>query len=299
MKKIFLLIVAVCSLVQATQGQTKTKNSDNGYAIEAVDKSYGEYYAFHSDTMNRDFPLLVFVPEGYKYNKSEYNVVYMLHGMNDAAMTEDGIRSMNNKKTGIKEAATAYNVIIVCPLVGNKFYLNSPLIKNDKYASLIGVELVKFVEKNYRVIKDRKNRILAGFSMGGYGAVSLLCRYPDTFSVAVSRGGALDSKSLIEDLHWDDALTDVLGNYWHNQELHHLNSCLNLLNRVRNRKDVAFVLEVGREDFLYKSNKKVEAKLKENNLPFIFAEYPGGHVWDKNCLNTMLTHLQYFVPTKK
>jgi len=223
MKKTKLLIFASFSLFYLSSAQNNTKKADNGYAIEKMDKSYGDYYAFHSDTMNKDFPVLVFLPEGYKNDKSEYNVVYMLHGVNGSALTEEGIRSMNNNKTGFKEAATAYNVIIVCPLVGNKFYLNSPINKNDKYGSLIGVELVNFVENKFRTIKNRKNRILAGFSMGGYGAVSLLCRYPETFSVALSRGGALDSKTLIEDLHWDDDIGEALGSYWQNQQQHHLN----------------------------------------------------------------------------
>ena len=287
------------SLFQLALAQTKAKKTDNGYAIEEIDKSYGDYYSLHSDTMNKDFPVLVFLPDSYKKDKSEYNVVYMLHGVNGSALTEEGIRSMNHNKTGLKEAATNYNVIIVCPLVGNKYYLNSPIYKNDKYASLIGVELVNFVENKFRTIKNRKNRIVAGFSMGGYGAVSMVCRYPETFSIAISRGGALDTKTLIEDLHWDDATNEALGSYWQNQQQHHLNGCLNLLNRVRDRRDVAFVLEVGREDFLYKSNKKVEAKLKETGLPYIFAEYPGGHAWSKNCLNSMLTHMQYFVDTRK
>lgn len=286
------------SLLANSQTKTPPKN-DNGYALDAVNKNYGQYFTFKSDTMNKAFPVLVFVPENYEKSKKEFPVVYMLHGMNNSPFTEEGIRSMYNTKTGFKEAANDFQVVIVCPLVGNKSYLNSPVNTEDKYASLIAYELVRFVESKFRVIKNRENRILAGFSMGAYGAVSLLCRYPDIFSGALGRGGAYDSKTLIEELHWDDALNKgVLGSYWQNQQHHHLNSCLNLLNRLKERKDVFFVIEIGRDDFLYPTNTKLEAKLKTLALPYIYAEYPGGHVFNKYALNSMLTHLQYFKETK-
>lgn len=290
----FLFSISIC-LIYA-----QTKKIDNGYAIETIVKTYGDYYNFHSDTMNKDFPVLVFLPDNYKANKRSLPVVYMLHGVNGAPLNEDGIRGLCSPQQGFREAANEYQVIIVCPLVGNKFYLNSPINKADKYATLIAIELVRFVESKFKVIKNRESRILAGFSMGGYGAVSLLCRYPDIFSIALSRAGALDNKSLIEKLYWDDILNkEVLGSYWEYPENHHLNSCLNLLNKVRTRKDVYFVIEVGRDDFLYDSNKKVETRLRELNMAYIYAEYPGGHEWNKYCLNSLLTHLQYFNQTKR
>lgn len=295
MKKTILSLIMI-GLSLSSQAQKKV---DNGYSIESIDKNYGDFYQFHSDTLDKDFPVLVFLPDEYKTNTKEWPVVYMLHGVNNAPFTENGVREIYNSKTGFKEAATQYKTIIICPLVGNKSYLNSPINKQDKYASLIAFELVKFTESKFKVIKNRENRILAGFSMGGYGAVSLLCRYPDIFSVALSRGGALESKTMIEENNWDDGLNkSALGSYWEYPQNHHLNGCLNLLNKVKERKDVAFVIEVGREDYLYKPNKKVEAKLKELNLPYIYAEYPGGHVWNKFTLNSLLTHLQYFKETR-
>ncbi|MDX2190171.1 MAG: alpha/beta hydrolase-fold protein [Bacteroidota bacterium] len=292
MRFVILILISSFSILLAQN------NIDNGYTKIAADKKYGEFIWFHSDSMNKDFPCLVFLPTDYKNNKKEYPVVYMLHGYNNSPFTEEGIRSMNNSATGILEAANEFQVIIVCPLVGNKYYINSPIFKEQKYASLIGTELVQMIDNKYRTKKDRNARILAGFSMGGYGAVSLLCRYPEVFSTAISRGGALDAQSLMDDLNWDDISLEILGDYWQNQKQYHLHSIVNLLNKIQNRNDVSIVLEVGREDFLYTGNKKVEAKLRTTKIPYIFAEYPGGHIWSKNALQSMLTHLQYFNKTK-
>lgn len=300
--KILILALLLSAGVYAQKAKTTKEDkpkADHGYAIGQIDKSYGEFVNFHSDTMNKDFPMLVFVPDNYATSGKDYPVVYSLHGYNNAAPTEDGLRGMILPATGVKEVANQYQVIIACPLVGNKYYMDSPILKNNKYATLIGVELVNAIEKKYRTKKDRKYRILQGFSMGGYGAVSLLCRYPDVFSVALSRGGALCQQCLIDDLNWDDASQELLGDIFENPKLYHLNSIVNLLNKIKDRDDVAIVLEVGREDFLYTGNKKVEAKLRTCKFPYIYAEYPGGHVWGRNAQNSLFTHLQYFVDTKK
>lgn len=301
MKNLLLALLMITSLTLSAQKKVSPKEEvtvDHGYTIGKIDKTYGEFVNFHSDTMNKDFPMLVFVPSNYATSKKDYPVVYSLHGYNNSTLTEEGLRSMILPATGIKEVADEYQVIIVCPLVGNKYYIDSPIYKESKYATLIGVELVRLVEQKYRAIKDRKYRILQGFSMGGYGAVSLLCRYPETFSVALSRGGALSQQALVDDLNWDDASLELLGNMFENPKLYHLHSVVNLLNKIKDRTDVAIVLEVGREDFLYTGNQKVNEKLKTCKFPFIYAEYPGGHVWSRNAMLSAFTHLQYFVKTK-
>lgn len=279
----------------AVFAQIKT---DNGYKISNQDKNYGEFVTLHSDTMQKDFPMLVFLPENYYTSKKEFPVVYSLHGYNDSPLTEDGIRKLCPPIYKFKEVATDFQVIIVCPLVGNKYYIDSPINKKEKFATLIAKELVMQIDKKYRTIKDKKGRILQGFSMGGYGAVSLLCRYPGVFSAALSRGGALSRSALLQDLNWDDASIPALGDYWENPKQYHLHEITNLLNKIKDNTDLFVVLEVGRDDFLYTGNKNVESKLKTCKFPYIYAEYPGGHEWSKNALYSLLTHLQYFIETK-
>lgn len=294
-KKSTLLWLLTLTINAFLVAQTK---SDNGYKIANQDKSYGEFVNFHSDTMQKDFPMLVFLPENYNSTKIDFPVIYSLHGYNQSPLTEEGIRKMYAPHTKFKEAANEFQVIIACPLVGNKYYIDSPIKKNEKYATLIAKEMVSLIDKKYRTIKDRKGRILQGFSMGGYGSVSLLCRYPETFSAALSRGGALSSSAVLKNLHWDDVSIDALGDYWENPKQYHLHETTNLLNKIRDRTDVFVVLEVGRGDYLYTGNKEVEAKLRTCKFPFIYAEYPGEHEWSKFALYSLLTHLQYFTETK-
>lgn len=293
MKYNFLFSLLIVSYTLFSQKIDTTKR-DHGYKITSIDKTYGIFHSLKSDSNHREFPVLVFLPKNYQHGKEEFPVVYMLHGTNQQPLTEEGIRSMNNPETKILEAADFFQVIIVCPLVGNTYFMNSPIKPEQKIASFIGKELTLFMDNNYRTIKSREGRFLAGFSMGGYGAVSLLCRYPDVFSVAISRAGVMDLDFGIQDSDWDDSSNNALGSYWDHPKEFSQNSCFTLINHVRDCKDLAIVQEVGREDFLYKCNYRFNQRLNELGFNHIYAEYPGGHQWNKYCLMSMLSHLQVF-----
>ena len=179
-------------------------NGQENETATKTDRDYGKLETVHSPSMNRDLPVLVFLPSDYASSGKNYPVIYFLHGTNDQPLTEKGLRTLYSPALGMKETADIFHVIIVTPIVGNSYYLDSPVKKESLFATYTGVELPAFVDSHYRTLANREGRILAGFSMGGYGAVSLLCRYPDTFSVALERSGVMNPATGIEDLDWDD-----------------------------------------------------------------------------------------------
>jgi len=131
--------------------------------------------------------------------------------------------------------------------------------------------------------------------------LSLLCRYPDIFSVAIERAGVLNLATDVEDLSWDHLCNHVdklLEDYFANKMNYHHNNCFNLVNHIRERKDIAFVIEVGKEDFLYKTNFAFHQRLNELKIPHIYNETEGGHVWNENTLRSLLSNLQYFNKTQ-
>lgn len=58
-------------------------------------------------------------------------------------------------------------------------------------ATMIAEELLPYLEQHYRVLPEPRHRLLAGFSMGGGGAVRIALKYPETFGGAVSWGGGI------------------------------------------------------------------------------------------------------------
>lgn len=262
-------------------------------------KFKGVYYEVGSKANNKSFPVIIYLPDGYEKSKINYSVTFHLHGTNDNPITEKGVRNLvgsGQADSAFRICSNFYNTIIVVPLVGNHYYLDSPADSSIRIATFISKELVNYVESNFRTIKSRDARFLAGFSMGGYGVVSLLTKYPDVFSIAVSRGGVMDLAAGINDLDWDNVSPNIvqhLGPYWQNPQKYHLNGCYNLINKLANRKDVAIGIETGREDFLYKNNLKMRDRLKDKNIPHLYAEYPGGHVFNGNVIFSQFQHIQY------
>ena len=129
-----------------------------------------------------DRTVLVVTPPGYDENPGKrYPVVYFLHGY---WATPQMYQDMAKFEEAVQGAADDGNeVILVMPDGHSKlkggFYSNSPTVGN--YQDMVGVDLVKWVDANYRTIASRAGRGLAGHSMGGYGTLRIGMTYPETF----------------------------------------------------------------------------------------------------------------------
>jgi S-formylglutathione hydrolase FrmB len=53
----------------------------------------------------------------------------------------------------------------------------------------IAVDLVKYVDANYRTIADAAHRGIGGLSMGGFGAINIALHHPNIFGTVISLGG--------------------------------------------------------------------------------------------------------------
>ena len=129
-----------------------------------------------------DRTVLVVTPPGYDENPDKrYPVVYFLHGY---WATPQMYQEMASFEKAVQEAAEDGNeVILVMPDGHSKlkggFYSNSPTVGN--YQDFVGLDLVKWIDANYRTIAGRDGRGLSGHSMGGYGTLRIGMTYPQTF----------------------------------------------------------------------------------------------------------------------
>ena len=71
---------------------------------------------------------------------------------------------------------------------GGSFYSNSEYFGN--WEDFTAIDLVSYVDKNYRTIAAKESRGITGHSMGGYGAIKLAMHHPDIFNTvyAISPG---------------------------------------------------------------------------------------------------------------
>lgn len=126
----------------------------------------------------------VYLPPGYEESEQNYPVIYYLHGFtwSDSLMISvDQFDKLLDKAIATKKIRP---VIVVMPdqhtLYRGSWYTNSSL--TGKWADFTGTDLVRFIDNNYRSIKDSESRGIAGHSMGGQGAIKMGMLFPDVFS---------------------------------------------------------------------------------------------------------------------
>lgn len=136
-----------------------------------------------SPSLGREFPYLVYVPDGYEEGRQHYPVLYLLHGAgdNENAWADKGL--IREKADQLVESGVIPPTLIVMPGCPGCWWVDGP---KEKAETAFWQELVPTIEKRYRTIERRQGRLLAGLSAGGYGVVRFLMRYPDRFAAAAA-----------------------------------------------------------------------------------------------------------------
>jgi enterochelin esterase-like enzyme len=139
-----------------------------------------ESLTFPSDTLGRDWNSTIYLPDGYATSGLAYPVLYLLHG--NGGTHTDWIRQGNIEATAdaLISSGEIPPAVIVMPDAGTTWYVDR---KEDMETAIIR-DLIPRIEDEYRVIPNRANRLVAGLSMGGYGAMRFAMGYPELFGAA-------------------------------------------------------------------------------------------------------------------
>jgi enterochelin esterase family protein len=200
--------------------------------------------------------LYIYTPPGYETSENvRYPVLYLFHGMGD---TEDAwtiVGRANFIVDNLIAAKKAKPLVIVMP------YGHTPSAPPDmrsigNYAAFekdLIEDVIPFVQKNYRVSKNQKDRAIAGLSMGGGQSLTIglgninLFGWIGAFSSAVPREPKLDE----------------------------------LLSNAKVKKDKLNLLWIGcgNKDFLFKANQDLITRLKTEKINHVAHITGGGHEW--------------------
>jgi putative tributyrin esterase len=231
-----------------------------------------------SRLLSRTVSYRVVVPANYLESsraETRYSVIYLLHGL-------AGHFDNWTDKTKLAEYAKGLDFIVVTPEGGDGWYTDSATVPNDKYENYIVKELIPEIDKSFPTIADRDHRMIAGLSMGGYGAIKFGLKYPELFSLVGSFSGALDAPlngeknsflrpSIISVFGPDDSKTRID------------NDIFKLIRTAtpEKLKTYPFIyLDCGTEDSFLQTNRDFDALLVDKKLPHEFRELPGNHSWE-------------------
>ncbi|RYF58718.1 MAG: esterase [Cytophagaceae bacterium] len=146
-------------------------------------------YRYYASPELGQRPVVVYTPPGYETDtKATYPVLYLLHGTTDLEETWTKVGRANIILDNLIAQGKAKPMIIVMPY-GRAYPViskSSGSLRNwdnlQEFKKDFMGNLLPFVEKSYRVKKDKDSRAIAGFSGGGGETLYLGLNNPDMFS---------------------------------------------------------------------------------------------------------------------
>lgn len=199
--------------------------------------------------------------------KEPYPVMYLLHGLSDD-------HTIWSRRTRIEWYVRNLPLAVVMPDGGRGFYCDA--VNGPANESHIIKDVIGFVDTHFNTKAERSGRVIAGLSMGGYGALKLALKFPDMFCSVVSHSGgvAAGHKPYREELAAEMRL--IYGdNYIGGKD-----DLWAIAERVDRSKLPAIRMDCGLSDFLLEDNRAFHQHLVKLGIPHEYEEFPGDHNWD-------------------
>lgn len=150
-----------------------------------------ETVELHSPAVDRPMKYEVVLPRGYHdpaNAERRYPTLYLLHGEGRSFLAWRELLA-GGTEAGERE------MLLVMPDAGESFYVNwarSDDGRRDAWEDYLVDDVVGHVDARYRTVAAREGRGLAGFGMGGYGALTVGLRNADRFVSVGSQSGRID-----------------------------------------------------------------------------------------------------------
>ena len=183
-----------------------------------------------------------------------------------------------------QELSKQYNLAVFMPTVGNSFYLDRGY-PGGNFGTFIGEEFPAYIREVFGYCESRENTMIAGLSMGGFGAIHTALAFPDSFSACIALSSALviheiaDTGKRQNSVMPAEMVRDIFGDPSKlpdsdkNPEMQY--RCL----QKAGRRIPGIYLAIGTEDSLYGANQEFRDFLTEAHADFFYEEGPGKHDW--------------------
>ncbi|MDV7045031.1 esterase [Bacteroides cellulosilyticus] len=228
---------------------------------------------YDSPALGLERRMTVYTPAGYETSGKRYPVLYLLHGMggDEEAWISLG-RTAQILDNHLIAQGKAKPMIVVMPN-GNASQeaapgessrgmvpptMQLPKTMEGSYEQAFP-EIVKFIDKNYRTIKSKSGRAIAGLSMGGFHSLHISKQYPDMFNYIGLFSAAIMPNKEVSSLIYENMEEKLKVQFDKNPAL--------------------YWIAIGKTDFLYKANEEYRKLLDEKGYKYTYYESDEGHIW--------------------
>ena len=134
---------------------------------------------------------IVSLPPSYFADTSrQYPVLFQLHGANESYKGSQ-VKVVSDFFENVWAKDVWEEAILVFPDGKSDSMWSDSKDRTIQVETNIIKEIIPYVDANYRTRPNAQNRFIQGFSMGGFGALKLITKYPELFNKAMIIDGAL------------------------------------------------------------------------------------------------------------
>ena len=237
-----------------------------------------------SPSMGREIKAVVVLPPEYtKHSDKKYPVLYAFHGYDAPYTTWSDMSPLR------KALATKPILVVSFDADRGSWYLDSPNIQmnylrppatnavpaKSLFTTFFFDEFIPAVDQRYRI--NSRQRMLTGFSMGGFGALHYLLTKPDQFISVSSLSGAFPSLDAPNWPKLENYFQPLLGTFAENRDRYRV---VDLCGRMATISKLPPVyLHCGTEDSLLEQNRNMQRFLKKQDVACEYLETAGKHNW--------------------
>lgn len=227
---------------------------------------------YNSPTLKKERRLTVYTPAGYETSAKRYPVFYLLHGMGGDEEAWIALGRTSQILDNLIAQGKAEPMIVVMTN-GNASQEAAPGESQDGFKApsmnlpqtmegsfeTAFPDVVKFIDKTYRTKTNKRNRAIAGLSMGGYHSLHISKQYPDMFNYVGLFSAAIMPDKKVQSPIYDDFDQKLKTQFA--------------------KKPALYWIGIGKTDFLYQANTEYRKLLDERGYKYTYYESEGGHIW--------------------
>lgn len=228
---------------------------------------------YYSEALSREVAFQAIIPEK---GEAGYPTLYLLHGY--TGNERDWLRYSR-----IQKLAEERGLAVIMPAGENSFYLDQE--DGPRYSEYISRELVEKTRDLFPLSRRREDTLLAGLSMGGYGAMRNGLLHHGTFGWVASFSGVVFTAD--PKMNEDEELLLIRhpvvrrltkSERW--TEIPPDTDLVVLLERAKEANQLPrLFLACGTEDYLYRDNARLHGLMEARGFPHHYLEGPGEHDW--------------------
>lgn len=259
-----LFLASFCSFGQNWGPQSKVETKIINSAILKAERAY-----------------TVYLPKDYEINiDKKYPILYLLHGMsgvNTSWFENEKVREVQDQLSASGESV---DMIIVSPNAGGdpktewNGYFDMP---GWNYEQFFFKEFLPHIESTYRVIGNKKNRAIAGLSMGGGGSTGYAQKHSDLFGSVYAMSALMNipnpeaASAQSKDDKFGLLTKSVIEN-----------SCVEYVRKAdetqkEQLRSIAWFVDCGDDDFLLDANIDFFRAMRDAKIPVELRIRDGAH----------------------